>query len=120
VAASVAPVVTPLTPVASPEPSPAKKRHSELARLLKEDAAAVRQREPAESDVLPKENTEGVVVLDRHVVGGERVPEFFPPPEPAFEKFIRTGTIWQRVGKNGRVVRVWMKGDRGIMIDFPF
>jgi hypothetical protein len=56
-----------------------------------------------------------VVALDPLVITDKKIPDFTPPREAKFEKFVRTGTIWQK----GRV-RVWAKGDRGIMIDLPF
>jgi hypothetical protein len=63
---------------------------------------------------------EGGEVLDlpKMVVTEKKPPDLTPPPkEPKLQEFFRTGTIWEaRPGG----VKLWMKGDKGLMLTLPF
>jgi hypothetical protein len=61
----------------------------------------------------------GVVVMAPVVVQEGRPPELFIRRENQIEKFFRTGTFYQNVGKKV-TTQVWAKGDRGIMLSFSW
>jgi hypothetical protein len=60
-----------------------------------------------------------VVVMAPVVVQEGRPPELFIRRENEVEKFFRTGTFYENVGKKV-TTKVWAKGDRGIMLSFSW
>jgi len=91
---------------------------AETIRLIREDAKSgpVSLKPPAPESA--QETVEGVQVLDRFVVRGEKeIPDFSPPRETSLEKFFRTGTISQHVGKKV-TTRLWASGDAGLVLSF--
>jgi len=58
------------------------------------------------------------VALAPFIVRGDPpLPEVVPPRETSSEKFFRTGTVFQHVGRK-TTSRFWIKGDRGLMVSF--
>lgn len=62
--------------------------------------------------------SDGVLALNPFIVTAPAMPSE-QPRETQVEKFIRTGTIWQHVGKKV-TTRFWMKGDEGLMLRFSW
>jgi hypothetical protein len=58
-----------------------------------------------------------VILLEPLVTTDERAPDLTPRRETSFEKFVRTGTLVRYEGKR-TTTRLWMKGDRGLMLEF--
>lgn len=95
----------------------ARTLRADIVRLLADDAArAAAKNLPTPS---PPASEAGVVQLVPLVVKGLPERRIKPISETRVEKFVRTGVLWQSSGPNPRA-RLWMKGDRGLMISFGF
>jgi len=90
---------------------------ADIIRLVTEDAA--RAAKPKSQASMPALTTTDVVQLDPLTVQGLPERRIKPVAETRVEKFVRTGVLWQSRGPDPRV-RLWMKGDRGLMISFGF
>lgn len=90
----------------------------EINRLLIADAAKAQSQKtkPPADDAGANE---GVLMLAPLTVKGLREPRVTPFQETWVEHFFRTGTIVQHVGRKA-TTRLWMKGDRGLMLSFNF
>lgn len=97
----------------------------EAGRLIRQDIQArVQAAEPIRqtkeqtmqsTDRAPDEET---LALPPMIVTTKRPPDLTPPPkEPKLQEFFRTGTILQN--RSGSI-RLWMKGDQGLMLTFRF
>lgn len=102
-------------------PEPATRTvKSEAARLIQQDfrdREAARRARPA---FVPEPRGSGEVLqLPTFVVREKPPPQLPPPPlkETKLGEFFRTGTILQN--RSGSI-RLWMKGDQGLMLTFPF
>lgn len=91
----------------------------EIARLVRQDAQAMKDSSkttsPEETDYNPDDT---VVVLETFVTRGSKA-QVIPPPlrESSAQKFFRSGTIMENVGKKV-TTRFWARGDRGLMLSF--
>jgi hypothetical protein len=98
----------------APGPSPV---HDQVARLIHEDAT--RQYSFLKPVVAPPtpEHSEQTLELPAFIVREKRPPALPPPlKETQLQEFFRTGTLFEtRPG-----IKLWMKGDKGIMLTFPF
>ena len=100
---------------------PNTRLRQEVLSLIRHDAA--QQRLPRAAAEIPEENAESpetdrVVVLDPFDVRGERdVPDISVPRENRVEKFFRTGTFRQHIGKKV-TTRFWSSGADGIVLSF--
>ena len=90
----------------------------EINRLLIADAVKAALAWPA-LPAATADSEEGVIQLVPLTVKGLPDRKIKPVSETRVEKFVRTGVLWQSSGPNPRV-RLWMKGDRGLMISFGF
>ncbi len=102
-------------------PEPAKRDvKSESLRLIQQDIRAREEARPARPiPSAPTIASEEVLHLPPMVVKEKKPPQLPSPPpkEPKLEEFFRTGTIWEsRPGG----VKLWIKGDKGLMLTFPF
>jgi hypothetical protein len=109
----------PATPRGS---GPAASMHREAIRLIREDSV----REIAGADKEAKDGmtparppAEKVLTLAPLVIEGRRAEDLSIPPETSFNKFVRTGTVAQHLGRKVDT-RFWMRGDSGIMLTFSF
>ncbi|MEO6002455.1 MAG: hypothetical protein ABIZ04_11955 [Opitutus sp.] len=88
----------------------------ETISLIRHDAE--QQQRPAEVPTAAPANAEGVVVLDPFDVSGDRdVPDLSLPRENRVEKFFRTGTFRQYIGKKV-TTRFWSSGADGVVLSF--
>jgi len=91
--------------------------HRQLNQLIREKAGiAPRAVAPVAGE--PADVAEGTLVLEPMIVEEEKLKNL-PPPETKPEKFFRTGTIWERIGRRF-TKRFWMKGDAGIMFSLSW
>lgn len=100
-----------------PEPA-TREVKTELLRLIQQDIRAREKARPTPTNA-PATAPGEVLDLPRMVVREKQPPKLPPPPpkEQKLEQFFRTGTIWEsRPGG----VKLWMKGDKGLMLTFPF
>jgi hypothetical protein len=85
--------------------------HRQLNQMIREDhslappAVAPTEAEPA---VVGEET----LVLEPMIVEEEKLKNM-PPPETKAQKFFRTGTIWEKVGRRF-TKEFWLRPDRGI------
>ena len=92
---------TPKTPV-----------HLQLNQLIRA-GAGVPSLAATPAEASPAALGEETLVLEPMIVEEEKL-KGLPPPETKTEKFFRTGTLWEKVGRRF-TKRFWMKGDQGIM-----
>jgi hypothetical protein len=92
---------------------------SEMSRLVRQDAEKANSPDLFKP-VTPNEgDADDMVSLEPMVVVTQKSPDFTPPRETSAERFFRTGTMIQHVGRKV-TTRFWMKGDRGIMLSLGF
>ncbi|HEX2100577.1 MAG TPA: hypothetical protein VHF69_07945 [Candidatus Synoicihabitans sp.] len=93
----------------------------ELKRLVLEDvASAPGQLPPSPASIAaPEINATDVVQLDAVVVTERKPPSPDRSRETHVEEFFRTGTIREHVGRTV-TSRLWVKGDRGVMLSFSW
>ena len=96
------------------------------ARLTEELDAfdPVLTREFSLSDQTPSGTTDTsmspeVTAMEPFVVTIDKLPQFQNPPEDPVQKFFRTGTLAQQVGRRV-TTKLWMKGDKGVMMSFSW
>ena len=84
----------------------------QLSRLIREEhGIAAKELAPAGEDAPVV--TGDTFHLEPMIVTEEKLKNL-PPPETKMENFIRTGTIWEKIGRKF-TQRFWAKGDEGIM-----
>ena len=97
-----------------PDPAPVRDR---VARLIREEAA--RQYsflKPVEAPPT-QEHSEASIELPAFIVREKRPPALPPRlKETELQQFFRTGTLFET--RSG--LKLWMKGDKGLMLTFPF
>jgi hypothetical protein len=94
----------------TPKPAPTR-MNRQLGQLIREDAGVLPPAPPAADE--PAVVAEGILELETMIIEEEKLKEL-PPPETKAAKFLRTGTLWEKVGPKF-TRRFWMKGDRGIL-----
>jgi len=94
--------------------------HAEITRLARQ-AAGITPAVPAapEQPSGPKPDDEEIVVLAPMTVTERIPPDLNPPRETRAEKFFRTGTIAEHVGRKV-TTRFWISGGQGVMLSFDF
>jgi hypothetical protein len=90
---------------------PKTQLHRQLNQLVRQDAGVVPAAAPVEA--APAAAAEEILELEPIVIEDEKLKDL-PPPEAKVEKFFRTGTVWERVGRRF-TKRFWLKGDKGLM-----
>lgn len=98
---------------------PVHRVSDDAARLIRQDAERVRQREEGRAKEQPAASESGVVVMKPYIVSTEKLPELPPPapPENGVQKMLRTGTIAEHIGPTF-TRRLWAQGNKGVMLSF--
>ena len=109
------------SPAAEVLPEPSNRTvKSDSLRLIQEDIRIREEAKRAKPTPAGAAKGAGEVLDLPTLVVKEKEPPKLPPPPPreqTVEKLLRTGTIWEsRPGG----VKLWMKGDKGLMLTFPF
>lgn len=60
-----------------------------------------------------------VVLTPVYVVEGKKLPELKTPRESPVAKVLRTGTIFEHVGKK-KTIRLWASGDAGVVLSMKW
>lgn len=106
---------------AEPLPEPATRDvKNESLRLIHQDIRAREEARPAKPISNASDTASGEVLDLPLIMVKEKKPTPLPPPPPKelkLEEFFRTGTIWE---SHPGGVKLWMKGDKGLMLTFPF
>jgi len=92
--------------------TPKTRVQRQLNQLIREKAG-IAPLAVAPTEAGPADVAEGTQQLEPMIIEEEKL-KALPPPETRVEKFSRTGTLWEKVGRTF-TKRFWMKGDQGIM-----
>ena len=89
---------------------------SEALRLIQQDFLARKETERSQP---PARAAGEVLDLPKMTVKDKEPPKLpsKPPHEPKLQEFFRTGTIWE---SHPGGIKLWVKGDKGIMLTLPF
>ena len=102
------------------EPILSAQIHAEITRLARQAAgitAVVSASSEPPAGTKPDEDE--IVVLAPMTVTDKIPPDLNPPRETRAEKFFRTGTIAEHVGRKV-TTRFWISGGQGLMLSFDF
>ena len=106
-------------PTGDPPFAPAVKLHGKIASLIQGDAKALPASKKPEPETVSEKSDDNVLVLAPFLVSGRRVPNLSPPVETRLDKFIRTGSLAEHVGRN-ITTSVEVSRERGLTLNFRF
>ena len=104
----------------APMPPPASSSvKTEILRLIRQDAAARELDRPSKKEKPSEPADDEALWLEPFIVRAKRLLPLapHPPRETPLHEILRTGTLFE--SKSNRV-RIWAKGDEGLMLTFPF
>ena len=106
-------------PTGDPPFVPAEKMHGKIANLIQGDAKAIKLAGKPEPAPAAEKSDDDVLVLAPFQVSARKLPDLSPPVETRLDKFYRTGTLAEHVGKNV-TTSVGVSRERGLTLDFRF
>ncbi len=99
---------------------PKTRVQKQVTRLILADAGHVTTASQLEAAEPPDAEAEETLALEPMIVTGPKPPQL---PSPLYEtpmtKFLRTGTLWERIGHKIKT-KLWMRGDKGVMLTFSW